>query len=72
MGISWIELSLLIVIVILGIYKYLTKNDDVFLKRGVAFLKPKIFIGNLGALITGRENGFEFFQNKYDIFKDDK
>lgn len=71
MDLSWIEFSLL-VILFLGIYKYLTKNDRVFEKRGVPFLKPTFLLGNLGSLITGRENGFEFFQNKYDMFKDDK
>lgn len=71
MGFSWIELSLL-VIVFYGIYKYLTRNDGVFTKRGVPFLKPTVLLGNLGSLVTGRENGFEFFQNKYDMFKHEK
>lgn len=71
MDLSWIEL-LLLTILILGIYKYLTKNDGVFEKRGVPYLKPTILLGNLGALVTGRENGFEFFQSKYDKFKNDK
>lgn len=71
MELSWIELSLF-VIVIIAIYKYLTRNDDMFEKRGIPYLKPTILLGNLGALATGRENGIEYFQNKYDLFKDEK
>lgn len=71
MDFSWIELSLL-TIAILGVYRYLTKNDGVFDKRGVPFMKPTLLLGNLGSMMTGRENGFDFFQNKYDKFKNDK
>lgn len=63
---------LLFVIVTIGIYKFLTKNHKVFEKRGVPFVKPTILLGNLGPLVTRRENGLEYFQNKYDMFKDEK
>lgn len=66
-----IEFSLF-VIVIVAVYKYLKQNDEVFEKRGVPYEKPTILLGNLGALVTGRENGLEYFQKKYDRFKDKK
>ena len=71
MDISMIEL-VLIVTVILGIYKYLTRNDDIFKKREVSYEKPVFLFGNLWENLTGRINGIELFQKYYEMFKDEQ
>lgn len=48
---------ILFLIVLLGLYKLLMKNNDFFKKRGVKFIKPLPLFGNTFDLIAGREDG---------------
>lgn len=48
---------LLLLILLLGLYKFLTRNNDFFKNRGVKFMKPMLLLGNTFDLISGREDG---------------
>lgn len=71
MDLAIIELALFL-LVLLVIYKFLTRNDDFFKKRGVKFEKPSLLFGNLLPMFTGRETGMSLFENIYKKFDDEK
>lgn len=71
MGVTWICLSL-IVIVVLCIYIFLTRNDDCFKKRGVEFEKPKIFFGNMLNVFIGFETESSLFEYMFEKFSREK
>lgn len=48
---------ILFLIVVLGLYKFLTKNNDFFKKRGVKFIKPIPLFGSTLDLLSGKEDG---------------
>lgn len=51
-------------------YWYHTKNFDYWEKRGVPFVKPHWFFGNVGHQIVQRKTCTEFARNLYNKFKD--
>lgn len=55
-----------------GIYKWATLNDDYFVKRNLAHLKPSFLIGNTGGLFMKQHRPNEFFQNLYNAFPKEK
>lgn len=71
MDLAIVELILLLIL-IFGLYKYLTRNHLFFQRQQVAFVKPKILFGNLLELFTGRENGISVFQKVYDKFSNER
>lgn len=62
----------LLMILLLSIYKYLTRNDNFFRRRGVEFEKPKIFFGNMLDVFLGRETEAALFEHLYDMFSREK
>lgn len=65
-------LSLGLSLIVYGIYKWATLNDDYFVKRNVAHLKPSFLVGNTGGLFMKQYRPNEFFQNLYNTFPSDK
>lgn len=58
--------------ILFGIYKFLTKNDDFFKRRGVKNDKPVLFVGNMLDFLIGRVNAMNIFQNACDKFSNEK
>lgn len=57
--------------IILALLYYLaTKNNDYFEKRGVKFIQPVPFFGNLWPTISRKLNFFEYYQSVYNTFQD--
>lgn len=67
----WTKL-VLVTVIIIGLYKFLTKNNNFFKTREVKFVKPRVLFGNLLEVFTGRENGYSVFQKMYNKFKNEK
>lgn len=55
---------------LLALYWYQTKNFKYWEKRGVPYLKPHWFFGNLGHQIMQRKTCTEFAKNTYNRFKE--
>lgn len=51
----WIFLFLLVLAIFL-FYKYATRNENYFLDRNVAFIKPVFFIGSAAPVVFGQES----------------
>ncbi|KAL0883161.1 hypothetical protein ABMA27_016607 [Loxostege sticticalis] len=60
---------LLILTLIFVVYFYYTRTFDHFEKRGVKFMKPTIFLGNLGPRITAKKSFHSFQYDIYNYFK---
>lgn len=58
--------------ILIGVYKYLTRNNDFFEIRGVKFEKPTIIFGNVLGLFTGRDDCVSVLGRPYEKFKDQK
>ena len=54
------------------IYKFLTRNFNIFEQRGVKFETPKIIFGNLWKVCLGKETAVNAFQYFYDKFENEK
>ncbi|XP_037050616.1 probable cytochrome P450 9f2 [Bradysia coprophila] len=54
------------------LYKWLTKNDDYFLKKGIPYEKPLPLVGNFLGFMLQRETLIDVIQRKYDKFKKSK
>lgn len=50
------------------LYKWITLNDDYFVKRNLPHLKPKFLIGNMFGFFTNRYNPMEFLISVYTEF----
>lgn len=55
-----------------GIYKWATMNDDYFVKRNIAHLKPFFLVGNTGGLYMSRYRPNEFYLNLFNTFPKEK
>lgn len=55
-----------------SLYKWLTKNDDYFLKKGVPFEKPLPIFGNFLWFMLQKETLIDVFQRNYDKYKKSK
>ncbi len=58
-----------IVTVAYALYKWLTKNDDFFLKRGIPYKKPLPIFGNLLGFVLQRESYLDIVQENYVKYK---
>lgn len=54
------------------LYKFLTKNDDYFEKKGIPFEKPKLIIGSRTDLITRSKSILKVVDDWYLKFRNDK
>ncbi|XP_049873949.1 cytochrome P450 9e2-like [Pectinophora gossypiella] len=60
---------LLFLTCIFALYFYYTSTFDFFEKKGIAFMKPKIFLGNLGPRLLSKISFHEFQLYIYNYFK---
>ncbi|KAJ0176625.1 hypothetical protein K1T71_007804 [Dendrolimus kikuchii] len=52
-----------------GVYFYYTSTFDFFKKKGISYIKPVIFLGNLGPRLTSKISFHEFQLQNYNHFK---
>lgn len=57
-----------IAVVLYGIYKFITLNNDFFRKRGIAHMKPTFFLGNMGPFLFRLQTPYEFANAMYTAF----
>lgn len=65
-------LPLGISLILYGIYKWITLNNDYFEKRGIQHMKPTFALGNTGAFFMRQYRSSDFMQNLYRQFPDKK
>lgn len=68
-----ITVCLLCLAIVIGfILLLLTRNNDVFKKRGVEFEEPRIFFGNMFGVFTGKETESTLIESLYEKFSREK
>lgn len=72
MAYSSSEWGFLVLVIIFGIYYMITKRNNYFKERGVHFLKPIPFFGNMFDVSISRRNLPQIIQNSYDKFSESK
>ncbi|KAM3965227.1 cytochrome P450 9e2-like [Aphomia sociella] len=60
---------LLLFTLIFAIYFYYTSTFDYFEKRGIKYMKPTIFVGNMGRRINSKESFHTYQLEIYNYFK---
>lgn len=60
------------VLILYGIFKWITINHDYFKSRGIAALEPKFLVGNTIGLFLSRERLDEFLTGIYNKFPNEK
>lgn len=63
---------LLLAVVFSFIFRLLTKNSDIFKKRGVEYDEPIIFFGNMLNVFTGKESETSLIESMYERFAREK
>lgn len=59
-------------LILITIYKWATKNNDFFTKRGIKQMKPTFLLGNNGTFVTGKMNATEFAMSLYNAFPNER
>lgn len=54
------------------IFRWATKNNDFFEKRGLPSMKPTLFFGNTSAFFFKKVELIEFVTNLYNAFPNEK
>lgn len=64
----------LVVVTIISIlfYKWATRNNNFFIKRGIPALKPSFLLGNSGEFFMKRIEWEDFVKRLYFSFPDEK
>lgn len=62
----------ILTIFILFVYKWLTKNNDYFIKRGIPALKPTFMFGNSGEFYTKQIGLIDLVKKLYNDFPEEK
>ena len=62
----------IVVAIVFALYKWLTKNDDFFLKKGVPFDKPTPIFGNFLGLMLQKDTMIDILQRGYGKYKKSK
>ncbi|XP_037034914.1 probable cytochrome P450 9f2 isoform X2 [Bradysia coprophila] len=65
-------LLFIVIVLLYSAYKWLTKNDDFFLKKGIPYEKPLPIVGNLLGLVLQRESFVDAVQRTYVKYKKSK
>lgn len=65
-------LSISLVLIVLGIYKFIARNNEVFKKRGVDFEEPSFFFGNMLDVFLGKIDEDSMFEYLYEKFSREK
>lgn len=55
-----------------AVYKWLTSNDDYFLKKGIPYEKPLPIFGNFLGFMLQKETFIDVIQRSYDKYKKSK
>jgi hypothetical protein len=61
-----------IVAMLFLIYKFVTRNDDYFVKKGIPFSKPTFFVGSRMDLILRNKSIIQVICDWYNEFRDEK
>jgi hypothetical protein len=61
---STLIIAAAVLLIVLG-YKYLTRHDEIFEKRGVVFDPPTLILGNSKVLSEGTVNSVDRMYSKY-------
>lgn len=69
---SFSEWGFSVLVIIIGIYYLITKKNNYFKERGVNFLKPIPFFGNMFDVSISRRNLPQIIQHSYDKFAESK
>lgn len=59
-------------LIIYGIYKWITKNDEFFVKKNCVHLSPTFLLGNTGKFFLKQIRPNTFFQDLYNHFPNEK
>lgn len=62
---------LLVIALSVAIFKWVTKNNDFFAKRGIPYLKPLFLIGSSGQFL-GKKSPQQSIIDHYNQFPDSK
>lgn len=62
----------IVAVFILLVYKWLTKDNDYFIKRGIPALKPTFMLGNTGKFYTKQIGLIDLVTKLYNDFPDEK
>lgn len=65
-------LFLIVIVVLCSLYKWLTRNHDFFLKKGIPYDKPLPLVGNLLGLVLQKEAFVDILQRSYVKHKKSK
>lgn len=68
---KWCYLVILTVFIFF-VYKYLTKDNDYFIKRRIPSLKPTFIFGNTGKFYTKQIGLIDLVKKLYNDFPDEK
>lgn len=61
-----------IALIVYGLFKWITANDEFFTKRGLPSLKPVFILGNTGGLFLKQYAAFDYIHRLYNQFPNDK
>lgn len=61
-----------IVLIVYGLFKWITANDDYFTKRGLPSMKNVFIFGNTAGLFMKQTTPIEFIQRLYNQFPNNK
>ncbi|XP_063709949.1 probable cytochrome P450 9f2 [Culicoides brevitarsis] len=64
------QTTIYVIIIFSLLYYWATKNNDFFEKRGIVYLKPVPFFGNLWSIMSHQKNFWEHYLSIYNQFKD--
>jgi hypothetical protein len=64
--------TLILVVLLWALLRFLKKDFDIFEKRGVKFEQPVIIFGNMFKAAMGKESFANLFQRLYDKFYSEK
>lgn len=61
-----------VVAILFLLYKFLSKKDDYFEKKGIPYSKPSFLVGSRTDLVFRNKSMPEFVKQLYDEFRNDK
>ncbi|KAG5684348.1 hypothetical protein PVAND_013583 [Polypedilum vanderplanki] len=62
----------LLIVALVALYKYGTRNFDYFRAKGVPFNKPRFFVGSRLGMVLKTSNMIEFVEEIYNEFRNEK
>lgn len=68
----FVEIVLLLAVGVILFYRWATKNNDFFAKRGVPHLKPTLFFGNAKEFMMNQIAPNDFFEQMYKAMPSQK